>query len=225
MLVLERPFKATTPEIREVTNKSNETKEGFVKRSKSDRKEGCTGSVLSSFLKHQSALRGYISRFVKRNQDIDDVAQEAFLRAYKAEQKRIIDQPKSFLFRIAHNVAISELTKKSSQIIDYIEDIDNSGVIWGGSTAEDEAIAKQSLDMHYKAVTKLPDQCRRVYLMRKVHGMRYKEIAESLGIAVSTVEKHMAKGVRLSARYLDELEGETHDEHEKHVLKNIKGEK
>lgn len=170
------------------------------------KKQDTVPSVLESFINHQSSLRRYISRFVKRSHDIDDVAQEAFLRAYRTEQKRPIEQPKSFLFKIAHNVAVTELTKKSSQIIDYIEDIDNSGVIWGGSTVEDEAIAKQSLSIHCKAVAKLPEQCRRVYLMRKVHGMRYKEISESLGIAVSTVEKHMAKGVRLSAKYVEELE-------------------
>lgn len=188
-------------------------------------KKNNSPSVLESFLHHQSALRRYISRFVRRSHDIDDVAQEAFLRAYKTEQKRKIDHPKSFLFRIAHNVAITELTKKSSQIIDYIEDIDNSGVIWGGSTVEDEAIAKQSLDMHFKAVTRLPEQCRRVFLMRKVHGMTYKEISKSLGIAVSTVEKHMAKGVRLSAKYVEELEEAKGDESVNNVVKSKEGEK
>ena len=189
-----------------VNKKINQSERGSKDCLEVDKRVEKSPSILSSFLLHQSALRGYISRFVRRSHDIDDVAQEAFLRAYRTEQKRKIDHPKSFLFRIAHNVAITELTKKSSQIIDYIEDIDNSAVIWEGGTAEDEAIARQSLDIHYQAVAKLPEQCRRVFLMRKVHGMTYKEISESLGIAVSTVEKHMAKGVRLSAKYVDELE-------------------
>ena len=77
------------------------------------RKDKNATPVLQAFQKHQAALRRFISRFVQRTQDIDDVAQEAFLRAYRAEKGKPIEQPKSFLFRIAHNVAITELTKKS----------------------------------------------------------------------------------------------------------------
>lgn len=170
-------------------------------------------SVLGSFVEHQAALRRYISRFVRSNNDIDDVAQEAFLRAYRAEQQKDIEQPKSFLFKIAHNVAVTELTKKSTQILDYIEDVESLEVIGKEGSAEETVMAKQSLGMHCEAVAKLPEQCRKVYLMRKVHGMSHREISDRLGIAVSTVEKHLAKGVRLCARYVQEMEagqGERH---------------
>ena len=164
--------------------------------------------VLQAFQKHQAALRRFISRFVQRTQDIDDVAQEAFLRAYRAEQGKPIEQPKSFLFRIAHNVAITELTKKSTQIIDYIADIDDSAVVWLEHSAEETAMADQQIGIHCEAVAQLPPQCRRVFLMRKVHGMSHKEIASELGIAISTVEKHMTKGVRDCARYVEEHSGD-----------------
>lgn len=161
-------------------------------------------SVLNAFQNHQLALRRFISRFVQRTQDIDDVAQEAFLRAYRAEKSRPIEQPKSFLFRIAHNIAITELTKKSSQIIDYIADIDESAVVWLEDSAEDQAMADQQIGLHCEAVAKLPAQCRRVFLMRKVHGMSHSEIGLELGIAISTVEKHMSKGIRACAAYMEE---------------------
>ena len=162
--------------------------------------------VLDAFIQHERALRRYISRFVRKRHDIEDVAQEAFLRAYRVEQDHDIEQPKSFLFRIAHNIAVTELRRKSSQIVDYIEDIDPSNVLSNGSSAEDEAVAKQSLGIHCEAVAQLPEQCRRVYLLRKVHGLTHKEISEYLNISVSTVEKHLAKGVRLCARYIEAAE-------------------
>ena len=119
--------------------------------------------VLLAFRKHQAALRRFISRFVQRAQDIDDVAQEAFLRAYRAEKGKPIEQPKSFLFRIAHNVAITELTKKSTQIIDYIADIDESAVVWLEPSAEEQVSAEQLIGIHCEAVAQLPPQCRRVF--------------------------------------------------------------
>ena len=160
-----------------------------------------TATVLGEFEKHQSALKRFISRFLHNTQDIEDVAQEAFLRAYSAEQDTDIKQPKSFLFRIAKNVAVSELRLKARQITDYIEDKSDTDVIqeW---TTEDEVSAQQKLGIHCEAVSTLAPQCRRVYLMRKVYGMSHKEIAARLGIAVSTVEKHLIKGVDLCDRYV-----------------------
>jgi len=160
--------------------------------------------VLNAFQKHQGALRRFISRFVQRPQDIDDVAQEAFMRAYRAEKGKPIEQPKSFLFRIAHNVAITELTKKSHQIIDYIADIDESAVVWLEHSAEDQVMAEELIGIHCEAVAQLPPQCRRVFLMRKVHGMSHKDISAELGISISTVEKHISKGIRDCANFIDQ---------------------
>lgn len=170
------------------------------------KQRGQAAAVLAAFEKHQLALKRFISRYLHNKQDIEDVAQEAFLRAYSAGKKADTDikQPKSFLFRIAKNVAVSELRSKSRQITDYIEDQAASGVLQGEWTTEDEVMARQKLGIHCEAVATLPPQCRRVYLMRKVYGMPHKQIAERLGIAVSTVEKHLIKGVGLCDRYVSE---------------------
>ena len=161
-------------------------------------------NVLGAFQKHQLALKRFISRYLHNAQDIEDVTQEAFLRAYKAEQTTEVRQPKSFLFRIAKNVAISELRSKSRQITDYIEDQSSEDVLLGEWSTEDEVMAQQNLGIHCEAVASLPPKCRRVYLMRKVYGMSHKEISERLDIATSTVEKHLLKGVEGCDRYIRE---------------------
>ncbi len=170
--------------------------------SRGDRQQRHASAILEAFEKHQSALKRFISRFLTNSQDIEDVAQEAFLRAYSAERDTDIQQPKSFLFRIAKNVAVSELRSKSRQITDYIEDRASSDVLVGEWTLEDEVSAQQKLGIHCEAVAALAPQCRRVYLMRKVYGMPHKEIAERLDIAVSTAEKHLMKGVELCDLYV-----------------------
>ena len=136
--------------------------------------------------------------------DIEDIAQEAFLRAYTVERSRPIEQPKSFLFRIAKHLALSQLTRKSRQITQYIEDSDESEVIQLESSAEEETSAHQILGLHCEAVAGLSPQCRQVYVLRKVHGFSHKEIAAELGIAVSTVEKHLIKAVEQCDRYVRE---------------------
>ncbi len=165
-------------------------------------------ALLNAFQQHQSALKRFISRYLRNNQDIEDVAQEAFLRAYIIGQREKVPQPKSLLFRIAKNVAVSELRLKSRRITDYIEDQVSSDVLLDEGTLEDEVMARQKLGIHCEAVASLAPQCRRVYLMRKVYGMPHKEIAERLGIAVSTVEKHLIRGVELCDNYVRERMGD-----------------
>lgn len=162
-----------------------------------------SNGVFSAFQLHQEALRRYISRLVRRPHDIDDIAQETFLRAYNAEKshEQGIDQPKSFLFRIAHNVAITNLTRKSRQMMDCLEEA-SEGMLT--PPLIDEVIARQTIGIYCEAVAQLPTQCRRVFLMRKVHGMSHRDIAEQLGISHRTVEKHVAKGSRDCERYVRE---------------------
>jgi len=161
-------------------------------------------NVLGAFQLHRLSLKRFIGRYLNNAQDIEDVSQEAFLRAFKAEKTTKVLQPKSFLFRIAKNVAISQLRSKSRQITDYIEDQPSGDVLISEWSTEDEVMAQQKLGIHCEAVAALPPKCRRVYLMRKVYGMPHKEIAQRLGIALSTVEKHLLKGVEGCDRYIRE---------------------
>ena len=164
--------------------------------------------VLKAFQLHQLALHRFISRFLYNRQDVEDVAQEAFLRAFSAEKSTHIEQPKSYLFRIAKNVAVSQLRLKSRQITHYLEDDDSGEGLVSGWTLDDEMMARQRLGVHCEAVAALPPQCRKVYLLRKVHGLRHKEIAARLGITISTVEKHLRRGVEQCDTYVTErMEG------------------
>ena len=79
-------------------------------------------AVSAAFLENHAFLKRFLARFFLDRQDIEDVAQETYLRAYVAEQQKDIEQPKAYLFRIAKNIALTELTKKSKKITDYLEE-------------------------------------------------------------------------------------------------------
>jgi RNA polymerase sigma factor (sigma-70 family) len=134
--------------------------------------------------------------------DVDDIAQEAFLRAFATEHTRSIEQPKPV--RIAKHVALSQLTRKARQITDYMEDFDPSVVVPTQDSAEEKISARQILGLHCEALAELSIQCRQVYLLRKAHGLSHRDISAQLGIAVSTVEKHLIKAVEQCDRYVRE---------------------
>ena len=161
--------------------------------------------VTPAFVKNLSFLKRFLTRFLSSSQDIEDVVQESYLKALCAEQKKEITSPKAFLFRIARNEALKELQKKSRRITDYLDDLD----IPESSTEisiEDSSIAKQRFGLFCESALEMPPKCRKAFLMCKVYGFSYKEIASHLDISVSGVEKHIARGLEICSNYVDKAE-------------------
>ena len=158
-------------------------------------REDASKSISGMFLEHATFLKRFLAKFLNNEQDIEDVAQEAYLKAYTAEQEKgVIDHPKAFLFSIAKNLALNELTRKSRQMTDYIEECQPQLNLDGTTSLENELDAEYSIGLYCDAVANLPEKCRRVYLLRKVHGLTHKEICARLGVSRSTVEKYISMG-------------------------------
>ena len=168
-------------------------------------------AVSAAFVENHAFLKRFLARYFSDRQDIEDVAQEAYLRAYAAEQRKEIEQPKAYLFRIARNLAFTKLTKKSEKITDYLEESGASVVIECGAGADSEVEAQESLGLYCEAVAALPQKCRQVFLLRKVHGLAHKEIAERMSLSVSSVEKYLLRGILECKAFVQEHEGHVPD--------------
>lgn len=162
------------------------------------------------FLESFALLKRYLGRFFSEQQDIEDVAQEAFLRAYVAEQRKTIEQPKAYLFRIAKNLALTNLQRKSKEIAYYIDEsgdyICESGDYLNLEVQElgyAEFEALELLGIYCDAVASLPEKCRQVFLLRKVHGLAHQEIADRMSLSLSSVEKYLHKGIIDCRAYME----------------------
>ena len=69
--------------------------------------------LYEAYITCEISLKRFLRRYYSRTEDIDDLAQEAFLRAFDAESGREIQSPKAYLFRVARNIALRDLGKKS----------------------------------------------------------------------------------------------------------------
>jgi len=159
----------------------------------------------ASFAACEMALKRYLARFIHRREDIEDMAQETYLRAYKATQTRWIEFPKAYLFKVARTVALTELSKKMYQLTDYLEDMPAEEPGSDGGVDE-EVIAEQKVALYCDAIAGMPPQCRRVFLMRKVQGLSHKEISTKLGITISAVERNITRGIVQFQRYVKSKE-------------------
>lgn len=164
-------------------------------------------NVTGIFLEHTTFLKKFLAKFLQSEQDIEDVAQEAYLKAYGAEQdKGCIEHPKAFLFSIAKNLALNELSRKSRQMTDYLEESQARFAQDDLSSTEHQVEATESIGIYCEAVAELPERCRRIYLLRKVHGLTHREISDRLGVSISTVEKQLRLGALSCLDYIKRRE-------------------
>lgn len=152
--------------------------------------------IVLTFQAAESALKQYLMRFFVRQQDIEDVVQETFLRAFESEKTQVITSPRSFLFKVAKNIALSELSRKANRLMIYMGDLGELEVIDSRPSLEEALEIRARLASLSRTADALPPQCRRVLIMRKVFGFSHKEIARRLNISTRTVEKHLTKALQ-----------------------------
>lgn len=142
-----------------------------------------------------SRLKGYLGRFLRRPEDVEEIAQEAFLKVLEAGSRGAVQNPEAYLYRTARNLALNSLSRKSAALVDYIEEIAGPDVISISGSLEEQIVAREDFELFCRTLARLPEQCRRVVVLHKVYGMSQREVADYLSLSVSTVEKHLAKGL------------------------------
>lgn len=154
------------------------------------------------FTRYGRALRRYLRRFSLNDDTAAELAQEAFLRAYAASAGEEIEHPRAYLFQTARNLALNDIRHRNVVRTDTVADFDDLGVYEEYPSLESAHISREEFEVLCEAIDELPPQCQRVFVLRKIYHFSYGEIATELGIAVSTVEKHVAKGVSACHRFL-----------------------
>lgn len=165
-------------------------------------------------LVHESALRGYLTRFLQSAPDVSDVVQETYakLLALNDTERARITSPHAFLFTTARNVALDRLRRQRVVSLDLLVELDDWDVLNYRPALDEELNTRQELAQLADVIRSLPERCRQVLTLRKLYGMPQKEIARRLGISEHTVEKHVANGVRFCAeRMLAAREREAHE--------------
>ena len=163
-------------------------------------------AITAAFLESSTFLKKFLARFLRVPQDIEDVAQEAYLRAYTAERRELIEQPTAFLFRVAKNLALTRLSRKSHRITGYIEEACASVDIELAAGSDEEIEAQQCLGLYCEAIASLPEKCRQVFLLRKVHGLTHQEIGAHMNLSISSVEKYLRQGILSCRTHLQQRE-------------------
>lgn len=148
--------------------------------------------------KYQHKIMGLLYRYVKDSAEVNDVAQEVFIKAWRALPKfRGDSQFYTWLYRIAINTAKNYLTAKARRPINDNLDITDpeEQALQGRSrdvaTPERMALTEELRDSVEAAIADLPDDLRTAIVMRELDGMSYDEIAEAMDCPIGTVRSRL----------------------------------
>jgi RNA polymerase sigma-70 factor (ECF subfamily) len=131
-------------------------------------------------------LRRYLGRLLGNTSEAQDIAHDAYLRSYSNLTRPETQSPEGLLRLKRRSVApfSNEAVK-----------LEHAAA--SGPGVAQQVMAEQELELLQRAIADLPEGCRSVLLLRKVELLSHREIAERLGIAISTVEKQHARALRL----------------------------
>jgi len=154
-------------------------------------------------LPHESALRAWLRRRNLGGLDIDDIIQETYTRLVAAESVAHILDAKNYAFQVAGSVVVDHLRRMKVVSISSVPDFDFLDVVSDDPSPERQVIGRDELERLANLIAQLPGKVRDVFVLRRVHDLSQREVAQRLGIAESTVEKHMSRGFLLMLRWLE----------------------
>jgi RNA polymerase sigma-70 factor (ECF subfamily) len=144
---------------------------------------------------HEPSLRSYLRNKFPDHPDIDDLVQETYARLLQAREQHPVRSPKSFLFATARNAAFDFFRRRKIAAIDGIAEIDRLSVLEERPGVAETVCHAQELELLDQAIAALPERCRQVLTLRKIHGQSHREIAGKFGISEHTVNAQIAIGV------------------------------
>lgn len=147
-------------------------------------------------LPHEAALRAWLGRRPSAGVDVDDVIQESYAVLGAVERVELIRNPRAYLFQVARSVVVRHIRRSRVVSIHAAEDLEGFDPVDDGATAEQTAIDRDELRRLSEAVAAMPGQMRQAFILRRVHDLPQREIARRMRLSESTVEKHIAKGVK-----------------------------
>ena len=148
--------------------------------------------------KYQHKVVNLINRFVSDQTECYDIAQDAFIKAYRAIGNfRGDSQFYTWLYRIAANTAKNHLASRARKSPAYTVDVEDAEHFEGESglkeytTPENLLLSEEIERTVFKAIEDLPDDLKSAFTLREIEGFSYEEIAEVMDCPIGTVRSRI----------------------------------
>jgi RNA polymerase sigma-70 factor (ECF subfamily) len=170
--------------------------------------------------KYQRKLARLLSRFIRDQAEVEDVTQEAFIKAYRALPAFRGDSAfYTWLYRIGINTAKNYLmamgrrAPTSTEVeVEDAEGLDEGEQLRDINTPESLLLSREIAETVNATIEKLPEELRKAIQMREIEGMSYEDIAQAMDCPIGTVRSRIFRAREAIAEQLRPLLGTTKDQ-------------
>lgn len=155
-------------------------------------------------LPHEADVRAWLRRTGSFPSDIDDIVQETYCRLAGLDSVAHIVSGRAYFFRTARNIAIERIRRARIVRIDCVTEIDALNVVDDEPSPERVVAGRRELVRVQTLIEGLPERCRQIFTLRRIHGLSQREVATRLGVTENVVEAQAMRGLRLILRALTE---------------------
>lgn len=150
----------------------------------------------------QQPLLRFLQRMNVPEHDAQDIAQESMVRLLRYSRSEPAEAWQALLYRIAINLlrdrkrrSVTEQERRGGGMTDFGTAANEA--VSHEPSPEQHASDRQALARMQEAMQQLPQRCREVYLLHRIEGMTYPEIARRSGVSAKAVEKNISRALRL----------------------------
>ncbi|WP_433738749.1 RNA polymerase sigma factor [Pseudomonas putida] len=158
-----------------------------------DKLRGDRAYFLRVFLSQRSQMEALVSRRVGCRATAADLVQDLFLRFWRRPLVQV-EELSTYLLRCAGNIAIDHLRSEGTRVrASEGLRVESSDSV----SSEPQAVLEAGNDLRHveAALRALPERTRQIFLLNRIHGSKYAEIAKAMGLSQSAVEKHMMRAL------------------------------
>lgn len=161
--------------------------------------------IAGLFHKYREELTRRLVSMVKSHDTAADLVQDTYVRLLRLGEARVVEQPRALLHRIAANLAIDHLRKEKNGAPAF-DDMDAAMAVPSqAASPERELLAKERFRRCLHVIDQLPPRSREAFVLCRVYGYSYQEIAVRMKISESGVEKLLMRALEQSCQALEEI--------------------
>jgi RNA polymerase sigma-70 factor (ECF subfamily) len=144
---------------------------------------------------YRVALRGFFSRRDPGSGEIEDMVQEVFERLLRRGDISSLEGVRGYLFETANSVLLDRVRKRKTRLTDAHVEFDPNLHGDADFSPERVMLGRERLAQATSALLELPERTQVIFVLRRLEGLKYQEIAARLNISVSAVEKHVQRAI------------------------------
>lgn len=146
---------------------------------------------VSSCQSYRKQLHRYLLRRSRRPQDVDDLAQEVYLRLLRHDSAKCVHKPLAYLYGIASHVLADHREESDQERDSLSSEGEENSTEFCSVTGDDLAEQLNLQQQLQRAFARLPRTHAEVLIAHKHRGLSYEEVAAELGLSIHTVEKYV----------------------------------